>query len=165
MKELSQSYLKYLFDYADGKLVRIVNRSSTAVVGDAVGYKNSDGYLMVRIDDCFYMVHRLIWIYHNCYIPTGLQIDHIDGDKINNKIENLRCITQIENLQHKYDRLSNSYSSVYKGVSWDKTRRKWKAAVVINKKRIVLGRFVNELDARDAAFAARLVRDSSKGSK
>lgn len=157
---MKQSYARELFSYVDGCLIRAISRSSTAIRGDIVGYANTDGYLMVRIDDCFHMVHRLIWIYHNGIIPEGLQIDHIDGNKLNNKIENLRCVTQQENLQYKYDKLCSTYSSIYKGVSWDKRRGKWQAAVVINKKRIALGRFSDELAARDAAIAARKIRDN-----
>lgn len=87
-------------------------------------------------------------------VSSALQIDHIDGDGLNNTKQNLRICTQSENVMNQSIRSDNS--SGYKGVWWDKQTNKWRAGIIISGKTVYLGRFdflVNAARAYD--FAAK----------
>jgi hypothetical protein len=85
---LTQQRLKELFDYNNGQLIRKFKGLRTKV-GDVVGWNNGNGYIRLDVDGKKYYAHRLIWIYHNGQCEDAL-IDHIDGNRSNNCIENLR---------------------------------------------------------------------------
>lgn len=59
------------------------------------------GYMRIRLGDQFDYVHRLIWEHVNGPIPKGMHIDHINGVRDDNRIENLRLVTPKENMQHR----------------------------------------------------------------
>lgn len=99
MIELTQNYLKELFDYRNGNLYWKVRKSYRIKIGDIGGYVRKDGYRHVGIDDKDYKSHRLIFLYHHGYLPKSL--DHIDGNKSNNDIDNLRCATNQENAMNQ----------------------------------------------------------------
>ena len=88
-------------------------------------------------------MHRLIM-----KEPDGMQIDHIDRNKLNNQKCNLRIVTHSQNNMNKEGRKNSS--SKFKGITWDKSRNKWQAQIVINKEYIYLGRFNNEINAAKA---------------
>jgi hypothetical protein len=105
-------------------------------------------YIQICINKKFYQLHRLIYKYHNedwdiTDTSNNNQIDHIDIDPTNNKIENLRVVNHSMNMRNK-NKFKNC-SSKYKGVSWD--RNKWKAQIRINGKTKHLGYFDNEEEA------------------
>jgi hypothetical protein len=85
-------------------------------------------------------------------LESSMQVDHIDRDGLNNRRSNLRVVTHAENMQN---RVSHGGSSRYRGVSWDRTVRRWKAQAMIAKKQHNLGHFESE---RDAAIAAATFR-------
>lgn len=81
-------------------------------------------------------------------IPKGYDIDHIDGDGLNNRRGNLRLATRSQNLQN---RVGNAKAtSKYKGVFWLTRNRKWQASIKIGPKRTYIGLFANEEDAARA---------------
>lgn len=88
--------------------------------------------------------------------PEGMETDHINGDKLDNRRENLRSATRSQNSVNKPKQ--QNCSSKYKGVCWHKQRSCWKAEIKINGKRKHLGVFLNEYDAamayNKAAFDA-----------
>jgi hypothetical protein len=92
------------------------------------------------------MLHRLV--YEAFKGPIKYTIDHIDGDKSNNRLDNLQDITQRQNDTKKFDKTKTS--SRYTGVYFDKRRNNWQSRIQINGKTITLGRFINELDAANA---------------
>lgn len=63
--------------------------------------------------------HRVIWFYFNGEIPQGMQIDHISGDKLDNRLENLRCVTPYDNTHNK-----NTYKKFLKSVKSEERRKK-----------------------------------------
>jgi hypothetical protein len=75
----------------------------------------------------------------------GLEIDHIDGNKLNNQKINLRVVTHQQNMMNKR-KLTKGFS-IYKGVYLDKRNQKWNVKICINWERIHLGTFTNEEDA------------------
>ena len=98
-----------------------------------------------------FLVHRLFFYWHYGYLPY--QIDHIDGNAFNNKINNLRETNDSDNQRNKEKnniRLGKKTSSRHKNVSWDKRSNKWIARVKLNKKYFGLGRFDIEDEAGEA---------------
>ena len=87
--------------------------------------------------------------------PNGVEIDHINGNKIDNRRENLRLSTRQGNGCNR-QKFSVTTSSVYKGVSWAKTKNRWLAGIKYNGKQRHLGLFVNEWDAALAYNSAAI---------
>ena len=89
---------------------------------------------------------------HKVLINSGvnIEVDHIDGDGLNNQKLNLRVCTHIQNMQNGIIKVNNK--SGYKGVSWYKNYGKWLSRIVVNKKKVFLGYFEFE-DVIDAALA------------
>lgn len=87
------------FLYSDGVLFHAFN-SPKHRIGDAAGFIRPDGYVQVKYSQKKYFVHRLIWEMHNGAIPDGMEIDHIDGDRSNNLVTNLRIVSRLENARN-----------------------------------------------------------------
>lgn len=134
--------------YKDGNLLRRDKRGNI-VPCNAV---NSQGYKQLRVGDKCYLQHRVVWFMHHGYWPEV--IDHIDKNKLNNRIENLRECTQRQNSLNQSG--SRRSTSKYKGVSWDKVNKKWLAQIMVHRRGKKLGRFVDELDAARAYNNAAL---------
>lgn len=129
---ITQERLKELFDYQDGQLIWKVKKAQCVKIGTAAGWANRDvhgqQYINVEIDNKSYKVHRLVFMYHHGYFPS--RIDHIDGNRFNNKIENLREVTASQNAQNSKFRKSNT--SGHKNVSFDKRNKRWRVMVRVN---------------------------------
>lgn len=144
--------LKYLFrlDHETGVLVRNVTRAPNAQKGDIVGSVDGKGYLHVNICGRFYRVHRIIFLLHYGYEPPA-HIDHIDGDRSNNRPENLRPATDQQNAGNVL-RMFKHNTSGYRGVSLNTRSQKWHAQIKIFGKQTYLGRFDTQEEAA-AAYA------------
>ena len=92
-------------------------------------------------------MHREVWRLAGRTIPAGQELDHINGDPLDNRIENLRVVTH---QQNSCNRKSQCGSSRYKGACWHKAKGKWHASIMHNGKRIHLGYFANEIEAAKA---------------
>ena len=108
------------------------------------------GYIQIGINKKLYYLHRLIYKYHNeewdiTDISKNNQIDHININKSNNKIENLRVANNSQNQRNK-NKFKNC-SSKYIGVSWHKLNKKWLANIKIDSKHKHLGYFDTEEEA------------------
>jgi len=105
---------------------------------------NCDGYCLVRFQNKMMLYHRIIYILTNEQdVPVGYMIDHIDGDTLNNKIQNLRIVTSRENLSNSKNHRQGSLVGCY----FDNHAQKWKSQIVINSKKIHLGLFATEQEA------------------
>ena len=144
MKELTQELVRSLFDYRDGFLYWKVQKAYCIQISDKAGTLDNK-YYRIKINDKLYRTHRLIFLYHYGFLPK--YIDHIDGDKRNNKIENLREITNSQNCMNRKSQKNST--SKYKGVCWSKRNQKWMAYIFYNNKQNYLGYFDNE---KAAAF-------------
>jgi hypothetical protein len=92
-----------------------------------------------------YKIHQLVAMAFLNHKPCGynLIVDHINNDKFDNKLENLQLISQRENSY----RIQGKYSSKYKGVSWCKNKKTWRARYRLKGKEILIGYYKNEYDA------------------
>ena len=88
--------VKRLVYYKDGKIFNRVKRKWCRLgVGDEIGFiDKSSGYVMVTIMNVSIRVHRLVWEIHNGPIPDGMEVDHINHIRHDNRIENLRVVTK-----------------------------------------------------------------------
>ena len=151
MSEITQELVRELFDYRDGNLYWKVYKGSTAQIGDLAGTIRPDGYRKIMIDYREYRAHRLIFIYHHGFVPERL--DHIDGDPLNNDIENLRVATPAQNMMNRKPNKhyrGEPTSSTFKGVTLDKRCKKWMARIGINGELKFLGLFKSEIEAGEA---------------
>lgn len=146
-QSITQELLRTMFDYRDGALYR---------EGKAVGAIGANGYLLTHIGKQTYRVHRLIFLHQHGYLPP--EIDHIDRNKTNNRVENLRSVTRAQNT-HNGSTPKNNTSGV-KGVYWHKDAKKWHAQCRVAGKTHYLGIFA-ELDA--AAQVVRQFREKHHG--
>ena len=104
----------------------------------------TEGYLKGKIKKKNYSAHRIAWLYYYGSFPNG-ELDHINHDRTDNRIKNLRCVTPSENMKNQKFRCTNTSGTM--GVLWDKTRQRWRAQIVSHGKCYNLGRFKNYEDA------------------
>ena len=116
---IKQSWVKSVFDYDEhtGMLIRNSTNRATGWVSKS----NCKEYYRVDVGNKKYRAHRLIYVWHHGDTDfTGLQIDHIDGNGLNNRIENLRLVTPSQNNrnQHKLNaRNTSGITGVYRNQS------------------------------------------------
>lgn len=140
---ITQDCVKRLFRYEDGILYRLTNISQCKI-GDVAGHINKSlGYVMIRVNGKMCYLHHIIYLYHNGFIPK--RIDHIDNNTLNNRIENLRECTQMQNCHNRIARINSS--SKYKGVGFDRDLNKWRAYIRLKGRQVHLGVFESEKDA------------------
>lgn len=154
---ITQERLKQLLHYdpVTGVFTRIQSNRSDRL-NQQTGSRNTNGHIQIRIDGKLYVAHRLAWLYVNGQFPIN-QLDHIDGDKTNNKFGNLRTATNKQNQENVPIQVNNT--SGHRGVCFEKTRRgskKFGAYVGHNGKQIRVGLFAT---VDEAAIAARIARD------
>ena len=136
----------YLICTRNGVILRFHKRFKKWTV--CKGYKREDGYLQIKIDGNLYLMHRVAsHIYGILDLHDELQIDHIDLNRSNNCISNLRPATSQQ----------NSFNTKAKGYSWNKRSKKWKAVICLNGKKIHLGYFEKEEDAKNAYLKAKAI--------
>ena len=133
---ITQFLVKELFDYQDGYLIRKKN-SGPALAGQIAGHLSSNNYCYVSINNKRHLVHRVIFLWNHGYLPDN--VDHIDRNKKNNKIENLRPATKSQNAINSKTRSSNT--SGFRGVYWNKKRFKWHARIRVDYRTKHLGYF------------------------
>lgn len=114
---------------------------------------HSKGYRQGMIFNKPYLAHRVVYaIYYGTW-PTS-QIDHINGNRSDNRISNLRSVTNAENARNTKKRSNNT--SGYSGVSWDSTEGKWRSSIKAQGKRRHLGYFTDIEDAIASRASANI---------
>ena len=147
-KPIDLELMRKMFFYPSpmGELYRLKGVSSKAQTLDKVGTKNGNGYLSAIVDGRPYKVHRIIYaLRHGIELSPDIQIDHINGDRSDNRISNLRMATNAQNQCNT--KISSRNKSGYRGVSWSKSKGKWYAKIMFNQKTISLGYFNNKEEA------------------
>ena len=112
----------------------------------------SVGYLRLSVLGSKIWAHRAAWIMAVGDIPRGRQVDHIDGDRMNNRISNLRVITMAENRRNMGRAVNNTSGHV--GVTWSTRNKNWNAKIGVNGRTVHLGCFEDIQDAVAARRAA-----------
>lgn len=134
--------VRELLDY-DQETGLLTWRSPTAnqvKPGDiAGGLCSASGYIKTRVRGRRYLAHRIAWLHATGRDPLDRQIDHIDGNRANNRFANLREASVSQN-HYNAKRRSDSRSG-YKGVSLYKQKSKWQAIIGVEGKRFHLGYF------------------------
>ncbi len=136
---LTKERANELLEYRDGFLFWKSTRSRTAAAGSLVGHLGSTGYMQTKVDGKRQMNHRIIFLMHHGYMPAF--VDHIDGNKLNNLVENLRPATKAQN-GHNVGVRSNNTSGI-KGVYWKKQDKKWCVRAWCNGKRRYFGLYAD----------------------
>lgn len=139
------------YDPGTGEFTWRVTLSSRAVAGKAAGSPVA-GYRRVCIDGRAYRSHRLAWLLAHGSWPSG-EIDHINGDKSDNRLANLRDVAHAQNCANRKSPLG---ASGFRGVF--KRGVRWQAEIWISGKKTILGRF----DTAEAASEAFLAADATR---
>jgi len=144
VREYKKELFDHLFEYdrSNGNLIwkerprsmfgsnRGHNTWNARHSGSVAGTPTGNGYVCITIDYNRHLAHRIVWALHNGSTPIDMQIDHINGVRADNRIENLRLATGCENRWNRGMRPENT--SGYKGVSYHKQTGKWVAQIGAN---------------------------------
>lgn len=150
---LTQYRLKELLSYDEntGDFTWI-KKGHGIKIGRIAGTTTKHTYRQIMIDNKTYLSHRLVWLYVYGYFPDKL-IDHINGNGLDNRINNLREADHSQNLHNS--RLCKRNTSGFKGVFWHCSNKKWYAQININGKNKHLGFFDSKYLANEAVSVAR----------
>jgi len=152
MKSLTQDRLHFLltYDAETGAFVWNVRRGGKANAGCRCECLDSKGYYRIGIDGTRHSAHRLAWLYVHGAWPDGV-IDHINRNRTDNRIANLRVISSASNTWNRGK--SSAHNNPALGVSFSNDPRrssKWFAYITRNKKRIGLGHYMTKEEAIQA---------------
>lgn len=111
------------------------------------GTRQSNGYRFFIVNGKKYLAHRLAFLLTHGSYPSGV-IDHVNGIRSDNRICNLRDVTQGDNTKNTHVRLEKKKK--FSGCTYDSKRNKWRAEAKIKGKRYSLGRFTTEIEAHEA---------------
>lgn len=155
-QDITKEILNFLFDYKDGELYWKFSLSSKSPKGCIAGSIKNDKYRRIAINKKPYLAHRLIFMMFHGYMPKI--VDHIDGNRINNRIENLREATHSQNQWNAGKNKNNT--SGYKNVTWNTRKSKWLVNIRTHKKDIHIGYF-DDIELAD--LVAQEARDKYHG--
>lgn len=152
INDIEAKYLKEVLEYNQDTGIftwkknelqdkRITGRFGGKIAGNV---HQKTGYLRININKRSYLSHRLAWLYVTGKWPRE-HIDHIDGNKLNNKFVNLREANSSQNAQNT--NICSANTSGFRGVNFHKYVQRWRAAIYVNKKRIELGHFDTKEEA------------------
>ena len=155
---MDQGTLKSLlhYDRASGVFRWLNSSGGRARRGSEAGCKRPDGYIKIRVNGRQFLAHRLAWLYEFGRMPDEI-MDHINGDRSDNRIENLREASYSLNQQNK--KIMSINTSGFVGVS-RRSGSRWRAYITIDSKFISLGSFPTAEEASAAYLAAK--RDHHK---
>lgn len=143
---LTRERARQIFSYDNGHLVWLEGKRK----GQRVGTVNTYGYLCCQVDYRKYLVHRVVFFMHFGWWPPV--VDHVNGDPLDNRIENLRSATQRQNCYNS--RTPSNNTSGIKNVRFDKRRGTWGVSVRAGGVRLHIGTFRDRNAAADAASEA-----------
>jgi hypothetical protein len=128
MNDFSLSNIHNFIDYCPetGIMTRKKIWARRHIIGEQIGTLTKNGYLSFGINNNEYLVHRIAYFMYYSVMPSE-QIDHINHNRTDNRISNLRCVDGFEN--HKNMSLSKLNSTGITGVTFDASRNKWTAQI------------------------------------
>lgn len=151
---LTQARLKELLQYhpETGYFTRKSTRGGK-LIGSIAGTHDTHGHLQIKIDKQLYLAHRLAWLYIHGSMPK-YQVDHINGLRDDNRLNNLREASLQQNTQNQINARSNN-STGFLGVSFHKPNSLYRAQICHNGKVLHLGYHVTAELAHDAYLVAK----------
>jgi hypothetical protein len=144
--------MREYFEYKDGKIFWKKDKGSRGKVGQRFGSFDGSRYWHGMFNGKMYREHQLVWALLYGVIPE--YIDHVDGNGLNNCIENLREVTQSQNMMNS--RLRKDSSTKKKNVTYDAARKKYRVEITVNGTKKRIGRFD---DIELASLVAEEARD------
>lgn len=136
------------FSHNDGVLTWVKPTSNRVKAGSIAGWVDGKGYLRIRLLGRSYGVHRIVYEMHYGPIPDGMEIDHIDHNPLNNKIENLRVVCRAGNMKNTSKPIHNRTGVI--GVSLCSRTGKFLASIQVDGKTKYLGRYMSIEGAAEA---------------
>ncbi len=154
MKNISHEKLTKTFRYDSntGLFYWLKPTSNSVKIGDKAGIKKPSGYIVMTINNTSYYAHRMAWFYVNGFIPNN-PIDHINRNKSDNRITNLRVVTNQCNMRNS-NKQKNNKSGVT-GVSWNKDYNKWQSNIKVDS----IGKYLGMSIFFEEAVALRLAAE------
>lgn len=152
---LTQERLRFLLDYNPntGVLTWRAKPSRGIKVGRQAGTPTSEGYLALQINKKKMFAHRAIWLYvHGVWPPE--EIDHINRDRSDNRLVNLRLATRLANSHNTGKHATNT--SGHKGVTLHHRTKQWQVQLRANNKTFYVGQFAQLADAVQARAIAEI---------
>lgn len=140
----------------DGSFVRITARNKKTRSLISRGFIGSQGYRHTQVGRKQYRVHRLVAEAFLDDFDSAYEVDHINGDKADNRLENLRLMSRHENANAFRGKARGT--SRYRGVSYEKRHKKWGARTMVNGKRVFLGRYDSEAEAAISVDRSRIAQ-------
>lgn len=131
---ITQEELKKLLHYDQN--TGVFTRTSGKIAGSIITKETGKKYIHIFINGKKYYAHRLAWLYIHGKLPDD-QIDHINGNGLDNKLENLRSVDGYENQKNR-KRDQRNISGIT-GIRWNKKDNIWVAQITVNNKQIYLG--------------------------
>lgn len=138
------------YNYSISNLGRVKNNKTDYILKGSI---NDKGYKVLSLyndgERYDFRVHQLVAMAFLKHVPCGYEsiINHVNGIKTDNSVENLEIVTQRANASICFKVNKENYSSQYVGVCWNKRRKLWQSTIRIYKKRYFLGCFIDEKDA------------------
>lgn len=162
---ITQEELKELLEYQrdTGVFIWRIASGARAKAGATAGAFDTYGYRQIQIKKRLYLAHRLAWLYEFGYWPEKT-IDHINGIKDDNRIDNLREVSMQQNKQNlKGATKSNKTTGILGVYAVPSKRNPYAAQIGLNKKKIHLGRFPTLELAKEARAKAERELYNYKG--
>ena len=153
-KDMTPEEVRQIFVYTDGKLLWNIETAKTKK-GTVAG-SNSHGYIEIKYKQKRYLAHRLIWCYAHGKWPSGM-IDHIDGNKSNNRIENLRDVSNAVNQQNHQSIRSDNKTGV-RGVVYRQSTNRYLVQIRMFGKNKYIGSYKTIEEATAARKQAEFLR-------
>ncbi len=146
--DITQELVREMFDYDEGDAAKPLVRKKGGPgckIGDRVGRADKEGYYFFKMKNREHRVHRIVFLWHNGYVPDML--DHKDRDRSVNLIGNIRECTASQNCMN---RENHGGKSKYKGVHYATDRGKWRAMIKKDGIRTRIGSYATEEEAAHA---------------
>lgn len=155
MLEYREALKLFRYDYETGVLYwrwRVNSRVPKTL--EAGTQRNSDGYLYVKVHGRLYLVHRVVMLMCYGFYGEGLEVDHINHVRNDNRLVNLRFVIHGENMRNKS--VSSKNTSGVTGVYFLKDRKKYRVRIVVDGETISLGNYDTLEEAATARAEANL---------
>jgi hypothetical protein len=152
--DLTAEFVRAIFKYVPetGDLIWISGYKNNRI-GKIAGQIFDNGYRYIQINKKWYLAHRIVYLHQTGHWPPH-ELDHTFGNKLDNRFEKLRPCTDSQNTHNRKKQKNNT--SGFKGVSFHKKSKKWRAQIMIDRKHHSLGLFNNPKEAHRAYCDAAL---------